>query len=1141
LQKGGKKMVRQGKFLMVIILFFLFGTVAFGQDKKIDTEQDKKLREEILSIYKSKGEEGLRGFVKDKKDTISNKFIVDFAESGVKERKAEWLKACEIMAEEKKDEKTLAEAYYQVSEYFRFIENYKKANLYLEKTLPIYIKLNDPSGQAKTYLSKGMIHYYTGNNSQAFEMYNKANRLFKKSGDIRGQGIVYWRMGAIYWLRANNSRAIEMYDKALSLFEKLGDKVNKGNLFFSIGLLYLQTGEHDKAIEMCEKSLFILRNTGDIMGLGKAFFLKGEVNLMTGDYSKALEMFEEALSFFLQSGYTSGQANVHRSKGVIYFNTGNNQKALESYDKALSLFEKAVNPLGQGNIYFSKGKIYSKIGYNSKALKFYKKALIFYEKVEDDVGQGNVYWRMGDICLQTADILKALAFFERAMLLYKKAEEPIGQGKVYWGKGDIYLSIGESSRAIEMYDKALSFFKKAGDPIGEGHVYKSKGTVYFYNGEYSRAIAMYDKALYFFKKVGDTSGLADILRYKGEIFFIFDDIPNSIKMYNKAIPLLESSGEYRGMGILYRNKGDIYFKSGDIYNALNMYEKALTCFKKVGDIELESFTLHDKAIAFEKLGRKSEALTNHEGGINKLERVRKQTSFPNLQKTYMMAISYDQYEDTALFMLENKYYDRGFKYAESMKARVFLNLLSEGLTKMDKGISLDLKQNRDRLVSRLSILSKEISETARKKDEEKLKELKEQHRKVDNELENLLVKIRLNNPLYASLRYPGPIPVKKLRKKVLKKGELLLRFFVSNEKVYVFLVSKKRFRVIDLNAKKTDVDRMVNRYLLSTKTIDNEKLIKYGEDLYQSLFKPVEAFLNGKKNLIIVPDGQLATIPFESFVIDKDQSSNPIYLLEKYRIKYIQSASVLATLRKHYHRKGKTQNFIGFGDPVYDYENFKKCLPEQGSPGQGKGDEIKEIHRGKYDREGRVLNRLQGSGQEVEAIAGLFKKQNQKCVVHLREQATEENAKSLDLKEFDYIHFSCHGVLGDGFQSLVLSQIPKAKEDGYLTLNEIMNCDYNAKLVVLSACKTGSGKVERGEGVIGLTRAVMYAGTPAVVASLWNVKDIATKELMVKFYKNMLEKGMKKEEALRQAKLEMIKEGTYASPYYWSAFVMYGE
>jgi CHAT domain-containing protein len=207
------------------------------------------------------------------------------------------------------------------------------------------------------------------------------------------------------------------------------------------------------------------------------------------------------------------------------------------------------------------------------------------------------------------------------------------------------------------------------------------------------------------------------------------------------------------------------------------------------------------------------------------------------------------------------------------------------------------------------------------------------------------------------------------------------------------------------------------------------------------------------------------------------------------------------------------------------------------------GDEIKGIHRDRYARSGGIMDRLPYSGEEIQAIARLFEKQSLKSILYLREQAAEDNAKAVNMKDYDYIHFSCHGLLNDDFQSLVLSQLPpeKSKEDGYFTLNEIMSCDYNALLVVLSACETGSGKMYKGEGVTGLTRAVMYAGTPAVLASLWKVDDIATKELMVKFYRNMLEKKMDKVEALRQAKLELIKNKRYSSPLFWSAFVMYGE
>ncbi len=351
------------------------------------------------------------------------------------------------------------------------------------------------------------------------------------------------------------------------------------------------------------------------------------------------------------------------------------------------------------------------------------------------------------------------------------------------------------------------------------------------------------------------------------------------------------------------------------------------------------------------------------------------------------------------------------------------------------------------------------------------------------------------------------------------------------------------------------------------------------------MFKPLEKTIKGNKDIIIIPDGELAKIPFESLIIEEEKSGRPVYLMEKYRLKYVQSASLLSILRKHYHRDKETNSFIGFGDPVYDYENFKQGKPEQGSmkifatestevtepilshedtrsdakekrlssvpsvssvaisSPQAFGDEIKEIHRSRYARAGGIMNRLPRSGEEVNSIGQLFKKSAQKWAVHSREQASEDKAKSLEMKDFDYIHFACHGLLNDDFQSLVLSQLPpeKSPEDGYFTLNEIMNCDYNAKLVVLSACQTGTGKMERAEGVTGLTRAVMYAGTPAVVASLWKVDDKATKELMVRFYKNILEKNLDKTEALRQAKLELLKNPKYSSPLFWSAFVLYGE
>jgi len=380
----------------------------------------------------------------------------------------------------------------------------------------------------------------------------------------------------------------------------------------------------------------------------------------------------------------------------------------------------------------------------------------------------------------------------------------------------------------------------------------------------------------------------------------------------------------------------------------------------------------------------------------------------------------------------------------------------------------------------------------------------------------------------------------------------LLVYFISQNKLYVLSISKEDFEVVPIGIEKAELDNIINEYLSILRRGELNEIRIFGKVVYGKLFSPLEEVLSKNRHVIVIPDGELSKIPFESFVIGETKSERPEFLLEKYQIKYIPSGSVLSELRSEplsklsatYHVDKKSRNFIGFGDPIYDYESFKEGQPEQDSavPHGQKDNRVTDIYRSRYIRAGGLLTRLSGSGEEIRAIARLFERGALKCVIRLREDATEDNAKAEGMKNFDFIHFACHGIFGGGFQSLALSQdIPGSKEDGYFTLNEAMNCNYNAQLVVLSGCRTGSGEVGGGENIAGLARAFMYTGTPAVVASLWKVDDTATKELMVKFYENMLEKNMDKVEALRQAKLELLETQTFSSPYFWSAFIMYGE
>src|SRR6185369_8805691 len=178
--------------------------------------------------------------------------------------------------------------------------------------------------------------------------------------------------------------------------------------------------------------------------------------------------------------------------------------------------------------------------------------------------------------------------------------------------------------------------------------------------------------------------------------------------------------------------------------------------------------------------------------------------------------------------------------------------------------------------------------------------------------------------------------------------------------------------------------------------------------------------------------------------------------------------------------------------------------------------------------------RLLGSRREANAIASLVGKE--KILKALDFEASRETVLSEELSRYRFIHIATHGLLNSKnpeLSGMVLSLIDKEgnPQKGFLKLNEIYNLKLNADLVVLSGCQTGLGKEIRGEGLVGLTRGFMYAGAKSVVASLWNVQDFTTSELMTSFYQAMLKGGKKPAEALRLAQIEMLKNTERSNPY----------
>ncbi|MGA2732713.1 MAG: CHAT domain-containing protein [Syntrophobacteraceae bacterium] len=917
---------------------------------------------------------------------------------------------------------------------------------------------------------------------------------------------------------------------ALDLYARLGDSAGEGDTLHVLGQAQRKLANYSTAILLHERALAVARNNRDRLRQGCGLIDLADVYERRKNWPRAVKLYNEALRILKVPAEWREAGRALRQLGDVYVATGEFKRAYEVYSRALSYAEAANESvlIAEYNDYL--GYCYREVGDYENAIRRHRKAASAAEKI---------------VSPSAAARARARAFNHLGICLQALAEQTISEGDLVKGR-EFYAD------AVSSEEEALRLSKETEDRWRQGYVLREISIIHRQLGmtmaadraaaEYRNALSYADQALELAlsMKEQEWEGLA--LHQKGLALALLGEQSEGLATFQRALELWEGIGDLSSAGYAHRFIARQFKEpDGRLDEAARSYEQARAAFQKIGDAELEAYAMTDMARVYGALDQKKKAAMLYDGAITKLEGVRSKAGFLEFKKSLMGKV-YDRYEEAALFMLENGLDERAFKLAESMKARLFLDQLAEARVDLSKGIDPGLKRKRDQLEKDLSDMTNKISEAYRKKarDDAAISRLRERQEQLEEELDRLKKQIRLKNRAYASVQYPQPVSIRELRRKVLRDDEALIEYLISKRGVYCFVVTRERFQVARLPVDEDSLKGGLEPLLKSL-----ARGPQYGEgyvqgaasEIYGLLLKPFEWAMKGR-TLFIVPDGILAKLPFESLVVS--DAAGWHYLIEQQTIKYVQSASVLATLRAGGAGGAKSRLFMGFGDPVYDFDNFKAGKREYGEISNGRPD---RSARTRYFRVGGKLDRLAGSGEEVRAVEHIFADANpgvKSNKVFLRADATKANAKRPDTALYGYIHFSAHGILAPRFQAIALSRIPDEDEDGFLTLAEIMNLRYNARVVVLSACETGLGWAERGEGITGLTRAVMYAGSPSAVVSLWSVDDEGTRDLMVRFYDNMIRKGLGAAESLRLAKKEMLNT-KYRHPFFWSAFVMYGE
>jgi CHAT domain-containing protein len=335
---------------------------------------------------------------------------------------------------------------------------------------------------------------------------------------------------------------------------------------------------------------------------------------------------------------------------------------------------------------------------------------------------------------------------------------------------------------------------------------------------------------------------------------------------------------------------------------------------------------------------------------------------------------------------------------------------------------------------------------------------------------------------------------------------------------------------------------------------------------------------SGKKRLLIVSDGALQYIPFGVLpepdsgragepengragereserqgksAIRNPQSASRKPLIVAHEIVTLPSASMIAVLRQGAGSRQPSKNLLAvLADPVFAADDPRVESRLAGQAGQAPSAPAETVTTtAAVDRSARESGvnrflRLRFTRVEAEAIASFAPEGGNFTALDF--SASRAMVSQTDLSKFRFVHFATHGLINSQHPELsgvVLSLIDERgrPQDGFLRMHEIYNLKLNADLVVLSGCRTALGKQIRGEGLIGLTRGFMHAGAKSVMASLWNVEDQATANLMKLFYQRMLKDGLSPAAALRAAQIAMWKMEPNAVPYRWGAFILQGD
>ncbi len=882
-------------------------------------------------------------------------------------------------------------------------------------------------------------------------------------------------------------------------------------------------------------------------------------NFGSQEFSQAIEYYEQVKALCQQRSYLQMEVMLLYYIRFFYSYTNEYAKSIESSKRFLVIMQNFRKQFLEAETLFHLGNDYQKLGNLDEARNHYHQGLAITNQIDTDAAKklrvdilnalGLSYnvpqWELAkaiEICKNSLHIAKEIGYRHGEAI----ALTCIGKAH-YWFPGEQR----NFPEAINCYEQAKTIFQETGNLQGEYEALYVLQDSYNYTSQYAQAINCNQRLLTIAQSIGhhllEAGVLLDLGRNYDALGYLQKE--RARNYYQQSLDIADQIDSKAARQLKVRSLqglGGYHRVNGNLTDAKEYYQQSLETAENIGEEQGQANALQALAEIDYFQGNLQQAWEYNERSLTLKERLQDQIGRGNsigFRGSICLALgryteALECFEQSLQIMEEIKNVSgKASTLTDMGVAYLSLNQIEEAESKLQQGIEL-WESVRGSLGDRDDFQVSIFEQQARTYkllldvliDQEKpLLALEISERSRARAFVDLLSR-KLNGQLsQTTITSPR---IEEIRRIAKQHNATLVEYSVNRSKLYIWVIKPDGeiiFKQVDLESfdklhnlvtnslKAIGVRGRATVEIVHSPSIDEKQCLK---QLYNLLVKPIADLLPSDPNaeVIFIPYQELFLVPFAALLTEQEE-----YLIEKHTVLTAPSVQVLDLTHQKLKQSSsqnyqvpKSFNILIVGNPTMPSVSFTEGKPAE------------------------QLSSLPGAEIEAREIAKLFNTQ-----AFIGAEATETIIKS-ELLNADIIHLATHGLLDYGqIQGQIRQDLPGAlalapeegREDGLLTSGEIFDLELNASLVVLSACDTGRGKITS-DGILGLSRSFISAGTPSIIVSLWAVPDAPTADLMEKFY-NQLKLNPNKAQALRQAMLKTMQQ--HPHPKDWAAFTLIGE